>query len=941
MKKVVSFLLVIIMCVTLSAPYAAAEGSVNYRVYGDFIFGADSSTVLGSSYGVNPSGTQLGNVNVDTITLFGWIACSEKIEKFGYRFADTTVLNGSKYETEPEVIREGASIAGANGESTRFSISVPVQIGSDITFTAVAQLKNGAVIDIWSVVYSSPPASLKNHSFDSVKLDETMLCNNGNAAAWLADNPIHYNAGEHSSLTLTGWAFLTSGVRSFAYRIDSGALVNGDFIQNRPDVKEGIDPSAEGFSITADISSLTAGTHTVDVIALAENGSQVLVCSADVSVIGENGITQHSGYSYVLTDAGFSYTAKGYSEVVDNSSFRITSGFIVTPDSYQFSGQFNRMSFSYSSTKPLRMTVNYIQNGSEIADLFFLDAGQDMEFSALIQAYLNGAAANSIRSVRFDSCTGDAADVYLKSITYQMYRVYNESVYYFENARFKVGLQLNWGGGISYIEDKTHHEDGLQNLINNYDTGRLVQQSYYGTGATEGYTPGEFNGYAWNYNPVQGGDKYQNPSRLIDIVTEGDSVYIRVQPQDWSLNGQITPSYMENRYTLLDNRIQVDNRFTDYSGFTHPVTSQEVPAFYTVSYLNRFSCYTGNKPWTGDSLTVRDDLNFWGDAAYANDCTFIVPDGDTETWCAWTSTQSQFGIGLYVPGIERFLAGRHSYDGSKSPQAGSTNYVAPLIFTALQSYQPLSYSYQITTGSVEQIRNVFFENRIIQNQDVTVSFMPEGGTCPLQSKTVTAGGVYGELPSPVRSGFIFTGWYTAASGGDRITSNTEVLSAEDHELYAHWEKIVTTDISVFSMPAKTVYFKGESLDTSGLILSVNKSDGTTVNVTDGFICSPTVLNKTGIQTITVVYDSKSASFDITVEEPCVPGDVNLDGNIDGEDAVMVRCITAGALTESMLKRRQYTAADYDLNGVTDEEDISALETEGLFGTVSTKNIDQN
>ena len=75
MKKIFSFLLVIIMCVTLSAPYASAEGSVNYRVYGDFIFGADSGTVLGSSYGVNPSGTQLGNVNVDTITLFGWIAC--------------------------------------------------------------------------------------------------------------------------------------------------------------------------------------------------------------------------------------------------------------------------------------------------------------------------------------------------------------------------------------------------------------------------------------------------------------------------------------------------------------------------------------------------------------------------------------------------------------------------------------------------------------------------------------------------------------------------------------------------------------------------------------------------------------------------------------------------------------------------------------------------
>ena len=53
----------------------------------------------------------------------------------------------------------------------------------------------------------------------------------------------------------------------------------------------------------------------------------------------------------------------------------------------------------------------------------------------------------------------------------------------------------------------------------------------------------------------------------------------------------------------------------------------------------------------------------------------------------------------------------------------------------------------------------------------------------------------GILPIPVRGGNIFLGWYTAAEGGEEVTSDTVVTG--DMTLYAHWEKWpdVTFDVN--------------------------------------------------------------------------------------------------------------------------------------------------
>lgn len=75
---------------------------------------------------------------------------------------------------------------------------------------------------------------------------------------------------------------------------------------------------------------------------------------------------------------------------------------------------------------------------------------------------------------------------------------------------------------------------------------------------------------------------------------------------------------------------------------------------------------------------------------------------------------------------------------------------------------------------------------------------------------------------------------------------------------------------VNTMPTKTTYLSGYSLDTSGLTLNVPNNSGTSKIVTSGFTCTPTVLNDVGIQKITVTYGEKTTFFYVTVEEllPC-------------------------------------------------------------------------
>lgn len=70
--------------------------------------------------------------------------------------------------------------------------------------------------------------------------------------------------------------------------------------------------------------------------------------------------------------------------------------------------------------------------------------------------------------------------------------------------------------------------------------------------------------------------------------------------------------------------------------------------------------------------------------------------------------------------------------------------------------------------------------------EYTVSFDANSGICAESSMDVTYDAVYGALPTPERPGYEFTGWYTAKSGGTKVTAETVYETEGNTTLYAHW-----------------------------------------------------------------------------------------------------------------------------------------------------------
>lgn len=412
----------------------------------------------------------------------------------------------------------------------------------------------------------------------------------------------------------------------------------------------------------------------------------------------------------VTTLNGLTYTAEGY-DSIENDSFSFVKGLTINIDD-SLAEKFNRFTMSYYATAPIRILVTYHTGGGKsVESEFYLEAGEG-EFSGLTETYLEGKVSQNLTQIVVDTCKGESARFVLYSITTEKAKVY-PSTCFIQNEKFKLGIDLGWGGTVNYVEDLSKSIDGLTNLVNKHDTGRLIQQSYYGTGAIEGiFEWGSFReSDKWPYNPVQGGDRGNVASRLVDVEVGENYIYIKSQPMDWGKVNYCTPSYMENKYILEDDYIRIDNRFMDFSGWEHPYSGQELPALYTVSYLDTFFWYGGKAPWTGDAISSKADLHFWGDAKYIGECMFPIYECNTETWCAWVNTDENFGLGLYVPNVDRLKAGRYEYNGSKDADNNATSYVAPYNTMKIVSFEALEYSYLLATGTIEEIRSVFIENK--------------------------------------------------------------------------------------------------------------------------------------------------------------------------------------------------------------------------------------
>ena len=118
---------------------------------------------------------------------------------------------------------------------------------------------------------------------------------------------------------------------------------------------------------------------------------------------------------------------------------------------------------------------------------------------------------------------------------------------------------------------------------------------------------------------------------------------------------------------------------------------------------------------------------------------------------------------LTVPNGGFVLSGQAGWDESTSSHVGGCNFVWTVRDMTGDVYVGIDYK----TGEVFAT----------DSYDVYLMLSKMGGV----------GETLGDLPTPVRDGYTFDGWYTSATGGSRVDSNYVVSSSMC--VYAHWEKI--------------------------------------------------------------------------------------------------------------------------------------------------------
>ena len=266
-------------------------------------------------------------------------------------------------------------------------------------------------------------------------------------------------------------------------------------------------------------------------------------------------------------------------------------------------------------------------------------------------------------------------------------------VSYLDNSVVKVGVDLTKGGSITYLS-KSGTTD---NVINNHDLGRQVQQSYYS--GPQPFNPVNNVNPTWTnfpWNPIQTGDSVGNRSPVLAHTNTGQMLYVKCRPMQWALKNVPGECTFESWITLNGNVVTVSNRLANLRTDTAEQFTgrdQELPAVYTIGRLYRLFTCANNAPFAGGAVTnlpiVPPPWQYWL---------------ATECWAALVDV-SGWGLGVFHPGALRFVGGFAGTPGSGGPYDDPTGYIAPTHVDILDSNIEYTYTYHLILGTLQEIRN--------------------------------------------------------------------------------------------------------------------------------------------------------------------------------------------------------------------------------------------
>jgi uncharacterized repeat protein (TIGR02543 family) len=244
-----------------------------------------------------------------------------------------------------------------------------------------------------------------------------------------------------------------------------------------------------------------------------------------------------------------------------------------------------------------------------------------------------------------------------------------------------------------------------------------------------------------------------------------------------------------------------------YTGFTYEpnvggtVSSGTVTADGSLVLKVYYTRNSYNVAWDGNGGTVDNTGATYGSVKYGAPITnpthnptkagytfhqwsgytanMIMPAANTTFTAGWTA--NEYTVTFDSNGGNEVASITKAYGTAVTAPAAPTkeNYT-------FAGWQLNGTNYVFTTMPAENITLVAVWSAI---PAYTVSFEANGGTIDTASKSVIVNGTYGDLPVPAYPGHYFLGWFTATSGGTKVTSTTHVELSVDHTLYARWATI--------------------------------------------------------------------------------------------------------------------------------------------------------
>ena len=438
--------------------------------------------------------------------------------------------------------------------------------------------------------------------------------------------------------------------------------------QHRGDlVTAGISPDPyHGFGWVPE--GLSSGTHTIAAYAINIGPSTALGTGAGTNPL-------------LPTQKTFGITSALPRGVLDIATPALVSGWVYDAD-------------AGAAAVEVHIYIDGVHRGTLLAD----DERSDLVAAGVASDAYHGftwnpptlsAGAHTVSAWAINAGGGGNPELHASPKTLTVSAGYS-GVAYLENSVMRVGANLSWGGAMVELSHAGH------NLVDEHDTGRLVQASFYDQNGSYVDHAG-----AWGWNPVQGGDKHNHGSRVISYTNDGTTMYVKTAMAQWNPDdkgGGVTQGVesevvLETWYPLdpaIPERVTVRYRATTPGAFRQG--DHELPALFAAPWLNRFVAYQGFSPWSRAPLTTPSFADFPNIAELHN---------LNEYWGAWVNEQD-FGLAMYFPQHNRGT----SANTYRIPRV--TNYLRPGVFDALSSSQPLDITFHLVIGNIADARDIIY-----------------------------------------------------------------------------------------------------------------------------------------------------------------------------------------------------------------------------------------